>query len=264
MSSASGGAHDAVTAPSQTWCAARYGADCGFVADLGDTILGWLAPRPGERILDLGCGDGAFAAKLAASGASVVGVDAAPDMVEAARRRGFDARVADAHVLDLGETFDAVVSNAALHWMKEPDRVLAAVARLLRHGGRFVAEMGGFGNVAAIRVAIHAVLARRGLDGAALSPWYFPTPEEYAALLARAGFTVERMELVPRPVSVASGMRAWCANFTESFQRALPERERAAFVDDVVALLEPVLRRPDGTWFADYVRLRFHAVRAPA
>lgn len=255
---------DACRAPasSQTWCASRYGADCGFVAALGDTILGWLAPQPGERILDLGCGDGVFTAKVAASGAAVVGVDAAADMVEAARRRGFDARVADAHVLDLGETFDAVVSNAALHWMKEPDRVLAAVARLLRPGGRFVAEMGGFGNVAAIRVAIHAVLARRGLDGVALCPWYFPTREEYAERLERAGFRVERMELAPRPVSVASGMHAWCGNFTDSYQRALPRADRTAFVDEVVALLEPVMRRPDGAWFADYVRLRFHAVRA--
>lgn len=249
-------------APSQTWVAARYGADCGYVAALGDTVLGWLAPRAGERILDLGCGDGVFTAKLLASGASVVGVDSSPDMVEAARTRGLDARVADAHVLDLGERFDAVVSNAALHWMTEPDRVLAAVARVLRRGGRFVAEMGGFGNVAAIRVAIHAVLARRGLDGAALSPWYFPTPEEYGERLSGAGFHVERMELVPRPVSVASGMRAWCANFTERFQRALPASERDGFVDEVVALLEPVMRRPEGTWSADYVRLRFLAIHA--
>lgn len=231
------------------------------MSELGETILAWLAPRAGERVLDLGCGDGAFTEKVVATGADVVGVDASVDMVAAARSRGLDARVADAHVLDLGERFDAVISNAALHWMKEPDAVLAAVARSLAPGGRFVAEMGGFGNVASIRVAIHAALARRGIDGPARCPWYFPTAEEYGERLSRAGFAVDRMELAPRPVSVASGMHAWCANFTESYQRALPDAERAPFVDEVVGLLEPVLRQPDGGWTADYVRLRFHATR---
>ncbi len=252
----------AAEGPPEEWCAARYAAQCGFVSALGDTILGWLAPQPGERVLDLGCGDGAFTEKIAASGAVVVGVDASADMVAAARGRGLDARLAEGHTLDFDDPFDAVISNAALHWMREPDRVLGAVARVLRPGGRFVAEMGGFGNVAAVRVAIHAALARRGVDGPALCPWYFPTVEEYGARLVGAGFAVDHLELVPRAVTVASGMHAWCANFTASYQRVLLAADRAAFVDEVVALLEPVMRRPDGTWTCDYVRLRFRARRA--
>jgi SAM-dependent methyltransferase len=159
----------------QPWSAARYAAAASFVPALGAPVLELLAARLGERILDLGCGDGALTQRIAALGAAVVGVDAAPDMVAAAQARGLDARIIRGQSLPFVGEFDAVFSNAALHWMRPPELVLAGVHRALRPGGRFVAEMGGHNNTAAIMVALRAVFDRRGVDAAHRSPWYFPT-----------------------------------------------------------------------------------------
>ena len=148
----------------QRWSAERYAETAHFVPALGAPVLELLAPSPGEHILDLGCGDGVLTEKIVAAGATVIAVDAGPDMVAAARARGIDARVMDGQKLTFGGEFDAVFSNAALHWMRDQQAVLAGVHRALKPGGRFVAEMGGHNNTAAIIVALSAVLARRGLD----------------------------------------------------------------------------------------------------
>ena len=245
----------------QAWDAARYAANARFVADLGLPVVELLAPQPGERILDLGCGDGVLTQRLAEIGCSVVGVDAAPDMVREACVRGVDARLADGADLTFAAEFDAVFSNAALHWMSaDPDAVIAGVARALRPGGRFVGEFGGQGNVAAIVVALVAVLARRGIDGAALIPWYFPTPDEYRQRLERLGFKVERIDLIPRPTPLPTGMAAWLETFADPFLRTVPETERGPIRAEAVDLLQHVLRDNTGRWTADYVRLRFAAV----
>ncbi|HET8727589.1 MAG TPA: class I SAM-dependent methyltransferase, partial [Alphaproteobacteria bacterium] len=185
--------------PAQTWEAERYARNARFVADLGQPAVELLAPRPGERILDLGCGDGALTAKLRDLGAQTVGADSSPDLIAAARALGLDARLVDGENLSFDAEFDAVFSNAALHWMRNADAVIAGVARALKPGGRFVGEFGGHGNVAAITVALLAVLARRGIDGAALSPWYFPTAEAYREKLESHGFAVDEIRLIPRP-----------------------------------------------------------------
>lgn len=243
----------------QDWQPERYATNAAFVAELGRPVLELLAPQPGEAILDLGCGDGALMRELAARGCAVVGVDAAPAMVEAVRRRGLDARLMDGHALAFERAFDAVFSNAALHWMKrDPAAVVAGVARALRPGGRFVGEMGGAGNVAAITTALLAVLRRRGRDGAGAIPWYFPTAEAYGDLLASCGFRVRRIELIPRPTPLPTGMAAWLDTFAEPFLKLLPEAERGPAKDEVVELLQPSLCH-DGRWIADYVRLRFAA-----
>jgi SAM-dependent methyltransferase len=246
----------------QHWSAERYAETAHFVPALGAPVLDLLAAQPGERILDLGCGDGVLTEKIAAIGATVVAVDAAPDMVAAARARGLDARVVAGQDLDFDGEFDAVFSNAALHWMRPPERVLAGVRRALKPGGRFVAEMGGHNNTAAIMVALSAVLGRRGLDAQRLSPFYFPSAEAYGKKLEAAGFAVDEIAIIPRPTPLAAGLEAWLDTFTDDFFGVLPPSERPAARAEVVALLRPVLMDESGAWIADYVRLRFRAVRA--
>ena len=216
---------------------------------------------PGERVLDLGCGDGVLTERIAAAGTEVVAVDAAPDMVAAARARGLDARVMPGHELSFDGEFDAVFSNAALHWMHPPAAVLAGVFRALKPGGRFVAEMGGHNNTAAILVALAAVLARRGLDAHPLSPWYFPSAAAYREKLEGAGFKVGEIGIFPRPTVLASGIEAWLDNFAEDFLGVLSPADRSAARGEIADLLRPVLVDETGTWIADYVRLRFRAVR---
>ena len=138
-----------------------------FVHGLAGGVLEWLAAKPGEQILDLGCGDGQLTQRIAATGACVAGVDASPEMLAAARSRGIDAREGSAESLPFADgAFDAVFSNAVLHWVRDQDAMMAEVRRVLKPGGRFVAEMGGHGNIAAIRVAFMAVLARHGFTRA--------------------------------------------------------------------------------------------------
>jgi SAM-dependent methyltransferase len=241
--------------------AQQYARHGRFVADLASPLVELLAPMPGERILDLGCGDGAFSMMVAAHGAEVTGVDRSPQLVAAARMRGIDALVGDACALDVGGGFDAVVSNAALHWMRPPDAVLRGVAAALRPGGRFAAEMGGKGNVAAVVTALVAVLERRGIDGVAAIPWYFPTVDDYRRRLEAHGFRVHDIALVPRPTPLPTGMAGWLETFASSFFARLPESERGDALRETIGLLAPSLRDDAGAWVADYVRLRFLARR---
>jgi SAM-dependent methyltransferase len=256
----------AVPSGADAWNAQAYAANARFVTDLGTPTLDLLAPRAGERILDLGCGDGALTAKLKALGAEVVGVDASPDMVAAARALGLDAHVADGHALGAWAAdqapFDAVFSNAALHWMIDPAAVFRGVARALRPGGRFVAEQGGHGNVAAIRTALIAALAEIGVSDDLRGIWSFPTPAEQAARLEAAGLTVESIALIARPTPIAAGMEAWLATLAAPVLLLAPEGARAALRARATALVAPAMQDEGGAWTADYMRLRFKAVRA--
>ncbi len=248
-------------AAEQRWLADRYAENARFVADLGAPLLDMLAARPGERILDLGCGDGALTEKIAATGARVVGVDASADQIAACRARGLDARVVDGHALGFEAAFDAILTNAALHWMRRPDEVAAGMYRALVPGGRLIGEMGGSGNVAIITGELMAAMTRRGIDGEAAFPWYFPGPDEYAAKLAAAGFTVESIALIDRPTPLPGDIAGWLATFAEAFVLAVPEPMRAELIDEVREALRPRLVDDAGVWVADYVRLRFRAVK---
>jgi SAM-dependent methyltransferase len=246
----------------QRWSAQRYAETAHFVPILGAPVLDLLSPRPGERILDLGCGDGVLTQKIAAAGSQVIAVDAARDMVAAARARGLDARLLAGQDLAFTAEFDAVFSNAALHWMWPIEAVLSGVRRALKPGGRFVAEMGGHGNIASVRVALGAVLGRRGLDAHRLSPWYFPSGGAFREKLEAAGFAVEEIALIPRPTLLEAGLEAWLDTFVGDFLGALSEAERPAARGEIAELCRPVLMDETGAWIADYVRLRFRAIAA--
>ena len=250
----------ATNPPAQIWNTANYAANGRFVATLGAPVVELLAPQPGEHILDLGCGDGALTEKLAASGAHVTGVDASPTMLTEARKRGLRVLQMQGEELTFEQQFDAVFSNAALHWMRDQQAVIAGVARALKPGGRFVAELGGMGNVAAIRVALQAVLAHYQVDAEQAAQSFFPSVAQYSRLLLSAGFTVEYMELIPRPTPLPTGMAAWLETFRNGVLDQLVPADRARAKDEVLSLLRPALCDEDGNWFADYVRLRFKAV----
>ena len=247
---------------SQTWDPERYARNARFVSDLGARVVDLLTPRAGERILDLGCGDGALTKKLVELGCEVVAVDASAQQIDAAKRLGLYAQVMDGENLRFDNEFDAVFSNAALHWMSNnPDGVISGVRRALKPRGRFVAEMGGYGCVAKIRSALVGALNRRGFDGEAASPWYFPTVEDYSERLTRGGFAPTYIALIDRPTLLPGDVTAWLETFAESFTKPLPAADRPGFLAEVQENLRPQLCDAAGKWTADYVRLRFSATK---
>jgi SAM-dependent methyltransferase len=251
------------------WSPTDYATNAAFVPALGAAALDLLAPKSGELILDLGCGDGVLTEKIMASGARVIGLDASVEMVEAARSRGVDAFVADAQALDLASQegrfghFDAAFSNAALHWMLDPDAVAAGVYSVLKPGGRFVGEMGGDGNIATLRAGIRAELTDRGYPVPAEDPQWYPSTEEFARLYSCAGFTQIRAHLIPRPTPLPNGVAEWVKTFRAGWLEVaqVPKAERGAVAAAIQARLQPQLQQADGTWVADYVRLRFTMIK---
>jgi trans-aconitate methyltransferase len=247
------------TSNAQSWDPERYARNARFVSDLGAPVVDLLAPQSGEKILDLGCGDGALTKKLADLGCRVVAVDGSAAQVEAARRLGLDARVMNGEELAFDGEFDAVFSNAALHWMKRADNVIGGVWHALRPGGRFVAECGGHECVATIVAALDRALTERGVDSRIVNPWYFPTAEDYSARLRTRGFVVRSIALFPRSTPLPGDVTGWLETFAESFTRPLPVSARRPFLEEVQERLRPDLCDAAGQWTADYVRLRFAA-----
>ena len=245
----------------QTWSSKTYAENARFVSNLGMSVVEWLTPKAGERILDLGCGDGDLTVKLRDFGCEVIGVDSSPDFINSAKSRLLDARLLDGQNLPFSSEFDAVFSNAALHWMKQPDKVIDGVWQSLKPGGRFVGEFGGHGNVSTIESALHTELEKRGIDANTINTWYFPTVEDYQTRLEAKGFKVNKIALIPRPTPLPTDIRGWLSTFANPFTTALSNSERNAFLEDVIASLEPALCDAYGKWFADYVRLRFSAIK---
>jgi trans-aconitate methyltransferase len=241
------------------WNPSSYARNARFVSDLGEPLIDLLKPQSGESILDLGCGDGALTEKIASSGCEITGVDASLAQVEAAKKRGILAAVMDGHALAFRQKFDAVFTNAALHWMKQPEKVIAGVRECLNPGGRFADEFGGKGNVEKIRSALHQELRSRGIDPVAIDPWYYPSSEAYSGLLNRAGFAVDYIELIRRPTQLPGDIADWLEIFAQPFTKSVAQSERSAFIKKVCGKLAGSLKNPDGSWFADYVRLRFKA-----
>ena len=243
------------------WNPDLYSKQHAFVWEAAGDLLGLLNPQPGERILDVGCGTGQLTARIAEAGAQVTGVDSSASMLEPARRDfpQISWLLADARKLHFPDPFDAVFSNAALHWIPEARQVAESVAGALRGGGRFVAEFGGHGNVETIVQAAIVAGARQGVN--LQKPWYFPHLGEYANLLESVGLEVTFALLFDRPTRLEDpqhGLRNWMRMFGGPFLVQVPDPER--FLDELVTEARPVLER-DGVWWADYRRLRITAIK---
>ncbi|MFL6216809.1 MAG: class I SAM-dependent methyltransferase [Blastocatellia bacterium] len=247
------------------WDASRYDAGYSFVWKHGAGVIEWLAPQASERILDVGCGTGHLTAQIAASGADVVGIDRSDEMIATARRNYPQLRfeLADAESFRFDEPFDAIFSNAAIHWMKDQQAVASSIWQALKPGGRFVAEFGGRGNIHHIETALRRALRQAGYEISNEPYYYFPTIGEYASLLERIGFTVTFAAWFERPTPLEggeAGLRDWLAVFTDHFMKQVDVAQRPAIIQAIEDALRPVLFR-DGTWHADYCRLRVAAVK---
>ena len=246
-----------VVASASTWDAADYARVGSFVAELGQAALELLDPQPGERILDVGCGDGVLTKKIAARGATVTGIDSSLDMVRAAHANGVDALVVDAADMNFEREFDAAFSNAALHWMRDKEAVAGGVFRALKGGGRFAGEMGGEGNIAKLREALDEELIIRGYAPPTSAINWYPSPEEFARVYEAAGFREIDARLIERPTPIDHGIAQWVTTFRRGWldRAGVPESERADIAEAVAGRF--------GSNIADYVRLRF-IMRKPA
>jgi len=246
----------------QDWTPETYLRNAAFVPELGKSVLGLLAPQPGERILDLGCGEGLLSAQIKAIGADILAIDFSPNQVEGAQARGVEATVMDGRELPFKNEFDAVFSNAALHWMAPISKVFEGVAKALKPGGRFVAEMGGSGNVASIRTALYDALQSRGVNPCLHDPWVFPEHNDVKQMLVKAGFKVEKLKTFSRPTDLPGDIEGWLHTFSSSFLKGIDETEHDTLLDEIRQALKPQLLNADGVWVADYVRLQFKAVKS--
>lgn len=250
----------------QRWHAQGYDKSMAFVSRYGEELVEWLDVKPGERVLDWGCGTGDLAAELARRGARVTGIDASPDMIEQARAKysQLDFRAADGQHYVSEEAADAIFSNAALHWMTDAEGAAASMGASLRPGGRLVAEFGAAGNIRLIREALGASFEAAGAADALVWPWYFPTVGEYASLLEHCGLEVRTAVRIERPTLLSDGeqgMRVWLGTFANGMLSELAEDAREAVVAETIRRLSATALWDGSRWTADYERLRIEAVK---
>lgn len=247
--------------PEQSWKADEYSNHASFVSELGLPVLELLNPQPNEAILDLGCGDGTLARKMQTFGAKVIGIDSSESMIRSTKSKGVEAYVEAGENIGFSNQFNAVFSNAALHWMPDYLSVLDGVHRALRSPGRFVGEFGGNGNIACLREAMRDIYESEGF-GKYSDPWFFPTPDDYAVALNGAGFSVQYIELIPRPTPLSTGVMEWLRIFADHLIGNLSTEQTEIFLNKVEEKVKPYLYSTSEGWTADYVRLRFEAKKA--
>ena len=248
------------------WKTDLYDKKLDFVSEYGKDVIHVLSPKQGESILDLGCGTGELAAQISAAGASVIGIDLSNEMIEAAKKKYSDIQfsVGDAENFQLEEQVDAVFSNAALHWMRRPEKVISCVWDALKPGGRFVAEFGGQGNVEEVVKATSIVLERDyGIDAKPLNPWYFPSIAQYSTLLEQQGFRVTYAVHFDRPTQMKdgdNGLNIWLTGMSDDFFKSFTAEQKAEVIKKIEAEAREKLYL-DGNWYVDYKRLRVAAVK---
>ncbi len=251
--------------PEITWDSKLYDKQHHFVSDYGADVLQWLAPKPGEAILDVGCGTGKLAAQIAESGAVVTGTDASADMIEGAKEAypNLNFEIVDATKLNYSEDFNAIFSNATFHWIEDQEALIAGLYKSLKSGGRLVAEFGGRGNVKSITDAImKAAEQLKVADKITADFWFFPSISKYASLLESKGLEIEQMWLFDRPTKLIGkdGMYNWINQFAQHAFKNLAEQEAESIKNLAVDILRPNYLI-DGEWVADYKRLRLKAWR---
>lgn len=245
------------------WNPVLYDDRAGFVSELASDLVLWLRPNEGEKILDLGCGTGTLSSQIARLGARVTGVDRSSDMIESARGKyaGLVFDVADGQELNYTAEFDAVFSNAALHWMPRAADVLRGVERALVPGGRFVAEFGGAGCVQTVISAVSDILREWGIDPTPYLAWFFPSPGRYAGLVEQSGLTIRELRYFERPTPVPgeAGLATWLALFQAGLMHDLGDRWAELCLQASHRCRDALFR--DGQWWLDYVRLRVVATK---
>ena len=243
-----------------SWNPDEYKKHTSFVSELALPVVDLLDPKVGERVLDLGCGDGTLALEIERRGAKVLGVDLSEEMVQKAKESGIEAMVASVTALPFAEEFDAIFSNAMLHWVKQSDLAIVNIAKALKSGGRFVAEFGGEGNAHHLVKAMELAFQKHPEFGEFVNPWYFPSPAEYKTKLENNGFKVEYIELIPRPTPMQD-VGKWLEIFANGVTAHLSKEQFELFKDECKKYLkEHIYSQRDG-WVIDYVRLRLKAVK---
>jgi trans-aconitate methyltransferase len=246
------------------WNATLYDNKHSFVAKYGEDVLGWLAPKEGEHILDVGCGTGTLTEKIAEAGAVVTGIDASQEMIAKAKQayNRIEFFVKDATDFSFDEPFDAAFSNATFHWIKDQQQLLQCIYNNLRAGGRLVYEMGAKHNVESIHNAVKKVLIEEGFEeNTSIQVNYFASAGEHAAMLEKIGFTVSGIIQFDRPTELVGedGMRNWIIQFGQSFFKNIPAEKIEIILDKSVAILKETNYK-NGKWYADYIRLRVKAI----
>lgn len=241
------------------WNVTDYERNASYVWQRAGEVLDLLAPRAGEVILDVGCGTGVLMSKIAGFGCEVVGVDSSPEMVSAAREKGLDARVVDAQCMEFSNQFDAVFSNAALHWMPDSTAVLSNVHKALKPGGRFCAEFGAKNNAQTIVDALYEQLQKFNLNGDDYKPWDFPAGEDYRHRLERNGFEIVELTVTDRITPLPTDAKGWLKTFAGPFLRDVPPNRRDEVITAAAHKAGRKLKTGDGKWVVDYARLRFLA-----